>query len=771
MVGWEPSDSAVVRILHVDDDESILDLTATYLERLDDRFEVTSALGASEGLDVLASEPVDCIVSDYQMPALNGLEFLERVRESHPELPFVLFTGEGSEEVASDAIAAGATDYVPKGPGSDHFEVLANRISNAVEGRRASVALRRTAERFRELAESAPVPIGVIDGDGTIAYLNDAALDFFEVDDADAIIGTDAFDRVHPDDRARAGERVRRVIEDGATPEAVETRFVTHAGREKLGFVNSAPVEFQGETAAQVVVNDVTRAHRAETELAQQEALTGSLLDALDGMFFAFEVGEGLVRWNERVETVTGYDADELEGMTPEAFTPAAVVEETAAAVEGLSTDERVRYDGAIETASGESIPYEFTETRFEIDGSRYRVGIGQDISERVARERRLRDRTEQLETIVEHFPVILFVLDDEGTFKRSTGAGLSKLGIEPGEVVGESIYDVYADHDAIIAGFERALAGDPTATTVTVADRTFDTRYEPVETAEGVSQVVGVAFDVTERERQRAALEEQNARLEGFADVVSHDLRNPLGVASSAFDLVADYVESRAEADASWKADGDGGDAGGDDGASRGSLVDVRENVETVRHAHDRMDRIIDDVLALARDDGPLNERAVDAGSVVEAALEHVQLGDASVSVDLDEIVLADRDSMLRLVENLVRNAVDHGGDRIHVGGLDDRTGDAPSGGDANDGSESGEDATDGAEAVGFYVADDGAGIDPAERDAVLEPGVTMDDDGIGLGLAIVSNVAGAHGWRVVVTDDADLGGARIEIRDVTPA
>ncbi|MFB6173794.1 MAG: PAS domain S-box protein [Halobacteriales archaeon] len=112
-------------------------MAVTFLEREDDRIEVSTATSASQGLDRFANGDFDCIVSDYDMPGRTGIEFLEAVREEHSDLPFILFTGKGSEEVASDAISAGATDYLQKEPGTDQYELLANRIRNAVDQYRA----------------------------------------------------------------------------------------------------------------------------------------------------------------------------------------------------------------------------------------------------------------------------------------------------------------------------------------------------------------------------------------------------------------------------------------------------------------------------------------------------------------------------------------------------------------------------------------------------------------------------------------------------------
>ncbi|WP_311170315.1 hybrid sensor histidine kinase/response regulator [Halobellus ordinarius] len=135
-----------IRVLHVDDDSSVGELTATLLEREDERIEVQTAASTDEGLAIAAERSIDCIVSDYEMPGRSGLDFLEAVREDQPDLPFILYTGKGSEEVASDAISAGVTDYLQKGVGADQYALLANRIRNAVEGHRDS---QRVTEQLR----------------------------------------------------------------------------------------------------------------------------------------------------------------------------------------------------------------------------------------------------------------------------------------------------------------------------------------------------------------------------------------------------------------------------------------------------------------------------------------------------------------------------------------------------------------------------------------------------------------------------------------------
>ena len=108
-----------IRVLHVDDEPGVTDRAQTFLERADERITVRTAASAEEGWETLSDTPVDCVVSEYDMGGTNGLDFLERVREAYPELPFILYTGKGSEEVASEAISKGVTDYLQKERGTN----------------------------------------------------------------------------------------------------------------------------------------------------------------------------------------------------------------------------------------------------------------------------------------------------------------------------------------------------------------------------------------------------------------------------------------------------------------------------------------------------------------------------------------------------------------------------------------------------------------------------------------------------------------------------
>jgi DNA-binding NtrC family response regulator len=142
-----------IRVLHVDDDPEVTELTAAFLQREDERISVETATSADEGLQLLSESEIDCIVSDYEMPRKSGIEFLDSVTEDYPNLPFILYTGKGSEEVASEAISAGVTDYLQKESGTDDYALLSNRIIHAVESQQRELKIQLFEEIEKELTE------------------------------------------------------------------------------------------------------------------------------------------------------------------------------------------------------------------------------------------------------------------------------------------------------------------------------------------------------------------------------------------------------------------------------------------------------------------------------------------------------------------------------------------------------------------------------------------------------------------------------------------
>lgn len=130
--------SGLVVVLYLDDDSEWTSLVKTYLENEQDCLSVRGVHNAEAALDILNTRPIDVVLSDFEMPDINGLDFLDQVRPDHPNIPFILYTGHAGDELAGEAISRGATEYLQKTSDSDHFSILANRILTACKTREST---------------------------------------------------------------------------------------------------------------------------------------------------------------------------------------------------------------------------------------------------------------------------------------------------------------------------------------------------------------------------------------------------------------------------------------------------------------------------------------------------------------------------------------------------------------------------------------------------------------------------------------------------------
>jgi len=248
------------------------------------------------------------------------------------------------------------------------------------------------------------------------------------------------------------------------------------------------------------------------------------------------------------------------------------------------------------------------------------------------------------------------------------------------------------------------------------------------------VRSVAGAAVDAargrvrrTDDERRIAQLEAETDQLSNFANIVAHDLRNPLAIAQGHLEL------------------------------ARGS--DADEHFEKISDAHDRIQRIIDHTLTMAKHDGDgVEVEHVDTGTVAHDAWGTVETGAATLTVSDSMRVVADRERLQQLFENLFRNSVEHGvpEQQVEPGGGDEPTA----------GRSLAVEVGTLSNRTGFFVADNGPGIPDGERAAVFDRGYS-EGGGTGLGLSIIEDIVDEHDWSVTVTEGS-LGGARFEISDV---
>jgi DNA-binding NtrC family response regulator len=123
-----------IRVLVVDEDEDVLELTETFLERESDTITALPERSARAAATRVETDDIDCVVSDYRMPEMDGLELYDAVADYDDDLPFFLLTASAGNETATKADQVGVTGFIQKGAGTDHYADLARRIEAAVDG-------------------------------------------------------------------------------------------------------------------------------------------------------------------------------------------------------------------------------------------------------------------------------------------------------------------------------------------------------------------------------------------------------------------------------------------------------------------------------------------------------------------------------------------------------------------------------------------------------------------------------------------------------------
>ncbi|HOX34451.1 MAG TPA: PAS domain S-box protein [Methanoregulaceae archaeon] len=262
-----------IRVLYVDDEPGLLEIGKIFLEGTPE-FQVDTLISAQKALSGNAITGCEAIVSDYMMPEMDGIAFLKAVRKQFGDLPFILFTGKGREEVVIEAINNGADFYLQKGgdPRSQ-FAELAHKIRQAVARRRADFLrikteqdLRESEEKFRSLIDLTPIGIMVQETAGRILYVNREGLRLAGAESVEDFRGKDALTYIHPDDRPLVQQHARqRETETAAIP--MEMRLLTLDGRPYPVEIRSKPIHFGGLPAIMLLFQDLTSRKRAEDEL------------------------------------------------------------------------------------------------------------------------------------------------------------------------------------------------------------------------------------------------------------------------------------------------------------------------------------------------------------------------------------------------------------------------------------------------------------------------------------------------------------------------
>ena len=260
-----------IDLLYVNDDDQLRELVSTQLRAESDRLRIRTADSAVEGEQLLEGEAIDCVLCDHHMPDVTGVEFLRRVREDRPDLPFLLFTSTGTEAVASESIEAGVTDYVIQDAIENQAPLLARKITTYVEHRRAQRERDRTNRRLREISAVTDQAWWVFSPTwDELRFINDGHEAIFGQTEATLRADPTSFlDRIHEDDV----DRVRLAMESASkgTPQVVEYRVEKSDAVQIWAESRCKPVTDEGGAVTSLVglTRDITDRKLYQRELTE----------------------------------------------------------------------------------------------------------------------------------------------------------------------------------------------------------------------------------------------------------------------------------------------------------------------------------------------------------------------------------------------------------------------------------------------------------------------------------------------------------------------
>jgi PAS domain S-box-containing protein len=790
-----------IHVLYIDDDQDLLDLTKDFLETKNNRFDVETISSPEQGLRLIKSNEYDAIISDYQMPQMDGLAVLDTLRsEYETDIPFIIFTGKGRTDVAIEALNLGADRYIQKGGDpTSQYGVLAQAIEQEVAHQRTKRQLHKRDENLQIVLDSIGDAVITTDIDGQVTRMNQIAEELTGWNATEAVGQPlpEVFEILNHETRQPEENPAQKVLESGdIVGLANGTILKRRDGSERFIADSAAPIESDDGAVLGVVIvfRDVTDEYQSRERQRQQRqtiidvsiddditngnleagarTITEAAAETLDvdrvGIWL-FEDDNTVLRNIDLYEKSSGQhnSGSELAASeypnyfgalethrsldVPDAQNDRRTAELADECLEplGISSllDATIRSGGDVvgvvcHEHVGASREWTDDECRFagEIADQVLRLrsnrqqreheqalkqlhSIATDITSYDIPEKVCQRTIEVAETILE-FDQCVINLEENGMLPITAVSegfppdGVTAMSVDEGVVgktyrTGKSFLftDVREAEEANPQGPYRSAISIPIGdhgVFQAVSEQLNDFSEDDKELAELLVSHSAQALDQLDKER---ALRQQNKRLDEFASVVSHDLRNPLNVAQGRLELAQREYDN--------------------------------EHLDDVAQALDRMGALIDELLVLAREgETAIEPEPVNLREIVEECWQTVETAEATLTTNAEYRIQADEGRVQQLMENLIRNAIEHGGRTvtIRVGELED----------------------------GFFVQDTGPGIPAEKRSDVLEMGYSTTDEGTGFGLSIVKRIAEAHVWDVSICDGNE-GGARIEFTGVS--
>jgi PAS domain S-box-containing protein len=499
-----------VRVLHVDDDSGFLKISKQCLE-MEQSIQVDTALSVEEAFKKLEKDKFDVIVSDYQMPENDGLDFLKTLRSKGNTIPFIIFTGKGREEIAIKALNLGASQYLNKtGDIETVYGELTHSITELARIGKTKEELQGAYKKLQLFMTAAKASIDgfvMTDLEGRILELNDATLGLYGANAKSDMIGMNSIDLVPSEERERIVANMREVMAKGISG-IKEMNIITRKGAKitvdysttLVKDTKGHPVGFLG------ILRNVTERKKAEEALKVSEEKYRNLFENSKDLKVMYDL-KGKITAVNKVALEYGFKANEGIGESMLKFIAESefgrVRKEVEEILRGKTIEGQIEIDTPIGKRTLEYISSPIRE-KGEITGI---CGSYKDVTDRMKVEKENRETAEKYEELANSLPEIVFEADSQGkvTFANKRAFELSGYSQEDLEK-GLTIFDFLAPEEQkrVKENFRKRLQGESGRGTEYLFQRKDGGTYpvfvtsEPVNKEGTVTGIRGIAMNIS---------------------------------------------------------------------------------------------------------------------------------------------------------------------------------------------------------------------------------------------------------------------------------
>jgi PAS domain S-box-containing protein len=539
-----PCKETSIRVLHVDDDASFLAVAKQCLEE-QGQFEVDTALSAEEALKKLKDSKYDAVVTDYHMPGKNGLELFRALRQEGNDVPFILFTCKGKEEIAIAALNSGVYRYVGKeGKAEVTYTELKRSICDAVRGQRAEKLLQEAESLLRLITENMQDMLLLTDAN-LICTFASASHKWILGYEPSEMIGKYVYEFIHPDDVARAMEVAEKAFKDssGGTMEVRVRRtdgsYILSEGIGKILTDENGQI-----TGTMFSSRDITERRKMEQTLKASERKYRKLFEeAMDAIFVADAETGILIDCNRAATALTGRAKSELIGMHQRFLHPP---EESAGKFsktfkQHRTNKEGVVLEGQVITKDGEIKDVVIKANLIEVNGKKMLQGVFRDITE----SKKISEKTRLQARLLNSVGQAIVATDLEGKITYWNRAAEQLYGWQEAEVLGRNIVNVTpaeTSQEQAINIMNKLIEGEHWSGEF-IAKRRDGTIFPAIVTNSPITNdkgeiigVIGISIDITEQKWMQEVFDdaigkvvELNEKLRVVERLTRHDIRNKL--------------------------------------------------------------------------------------------------------------------------------------------------------------------------------------------------------------------------------------------------